>query len=83
MLAMIASTWSLEHSRCQKVYQQPANIPCGVIRVSVFSSCPGYNVPTAEGSKFMLKISSIFNSSLKPLLPEIGVVRLFDNKRVC
>ena len=44
--------------------------------------CPGYNIPTSVAPKPILKIVSLFDSSVKKILPEVGLIRLFDNTRV-
>ncbi|KAK7090236.1 uncharacterized protein [Littorina saxatilis] len=53
----------------------------GILLKSVFGP-QGYNVPTSVAPKVFLRIAGICDSSIKRILPEIGVVRKFDHTRM-
>ncbi|KAK7090237.1 uncharacterized protein [Littorina saxatilis] len=53
----------------------------GILLKGVFGP-QGYNVPTMVAPKMMLRIASIFDSSIKKILPEVGVLHLFANTRM-
>ncbi|PVD18544.1 hypothetical protein C0Q70_21094 [Pomacea canaliculata] len=42
----------------------------------------GYNVPTCTAPKLILRVVSLFDKSLRSLLPQVGVVHTFDNSKM-
>lgn len=53
----------------------------GVLLKSVFGP-QGYNVPTSVAPKLMLWVGSIFDGSIKTILPHIGDVKEFKNGKL-
>ncbi|KAL8582717.1 hypothetical protein ACOMHN_051503 [Nucella lapillus] len=53
----------------------------GILLKAVFGP-QGYNVPTMVAPKVFLRIFSLFDSSVKGILPQVGVVRDYDNTRL-